>query len=174
MESVQISLCAALSANARKVDVSEFQVKPLGHRPRNPIFYFFFSQIRLLARTFYSRGTYYHKRKSESPVGKSNGLRHSVLKASQNMGCTATKFFYSLWSVKLISISLQRVVSHLVKFNSFMFMHKISSRVICVNRKQPRFLIYLKLNIYCKKNTRKKSNRNFNYCFEIKILLDFS
>ena len=83
----------------------------------------------------------------------------------------ATEFFYSLWSVTLISISLQRVVSHLVKFYSFMFMHKISSRVVCVNRKQPRFRIYLTYLLEKKERNRMDFS---NSCYEIKILLDFS
>ena len=42
--------------------------------------------------------------KPEIPVGKSNGSRHSVWKASENMGCDLRQcsFFYSFQSVQLI------------------------------------------------------------------------
>ena len=57
--------------------------------------------------------------KPEIQVGKSNGPHHFIWEASENMGC-----------------DLRR---HHFKYNSFIFLHKISTQVVCV-----KLMMYLK------------------------------
>ena len=68
-------------------------------------------------------------------VGKSNGSRISV----ENWAVIWDEsIFYSFKSLRLISdlgILCSRPFSHHVKSYSFMFLHKISTRVVCVNGK---------------------------------------
>ena len=71
----------------------------------------------------------------EIPVGKSNGSRHSVWEASENMGCDLRRASFPLLLVCLIDLDLfcSGSYSHVVKFYRFMVVHKISTRVVCVN-----------------------------------------
>ena len=74
--------------------------------------------------------------KPEIQVGKSNGPHHFIWEASENMGCDLRRcdainlFFYPFQSVQLIWIYF--VVGHSpntsIKFNRFIFLHKISTR----------------------------------------------
>ena len=71
----------------------------------------------------------------EISVGKSNGSRHSVWEASENMGCDLRRASFPLLLVCLIDLDLfcSGSYSHVVKFYRFMVVHKISTRVVCVN-----------------------------------------
>ena len=73
--------------------------------------------------------------KPEIPVGKSNGSRHSVWKALEKMGSDMRRASFQLLLVCLIDLNLfwRGSYSHLVKFYRFMLVHKISTRVVCVN-----------------------------------------
>ena len=80
----------------------------------------------------------------EIPVRKSNGSRHSDWEASENVGWYFRR--NAIFPVFLVSFQLIWIVlcgglfSHHVKFYSFMFMPKISTRVVCGNGKNPRTL----------------------------------
>ena len=73
--------------------------------------------------------------KPEIPVGKSNGSRHSVWKVLEKMGSDLRRASFQLLLVCLIDLNLfcRGSYSHLVKFYRFMLVHKISTRVVCVN-----------------------------------------
>ena len=90
--------------------------------------------------------------KPEIPVGKPNGLCHFFWKASENVavkwghfsrssaviGGDETFLLFSVCSTDL-DILCGSLISHQVKFYSFMFMQKISTQVVCVNAKPSRF-----------------------------------
>ena len=65
-------------------------------------------------------------------VGKSNGSRHSVWEASENMGCLLRRFL-----VCSADLDCSGSFSHHVRFSSVMFMHKISTWMVCLNGKHP-------------------------------------
>ena len=77
--------------------------------------------------------------KSETPGWKINRSRNSVWGSSENMGCDLCFFF--LFATFLLFLSVQLIwiytvagrSSHHGKFYSFMFLHKISPRAVCVN-----------------------------------------
>ena len=73
--------------------------------------------------------------KSEIPVGKSNGSRHSLWEASENMGCDLRRAIFPFLLVCLLDRDLfcSGSYSHLVTFYGFIVVHKISPRVVCVN-----------------------------------------
>ena len=76
-----------------------------------------------------NQGTYHlHGKSGNSEWHCSNGSRHSVCGASENMRCPAD-----------LSIHCSGSFSHHVKFYSFffLFLHTISSRLVCVNGKHP-------------------------------------
>ena len=74
--------------------------------------------------------------KPEIPVGKSNGSRHSVWKVLEKMGSDLRRASFQLLLVCLIDMNLfcRGSYSYLVKFYRFMLVHKISTRVVCVNQ----------------------------------------
>ena len=88
--------------------------------------------LRTLAGTYHLRG------KTGNSGSKIKWSRHSLWKASENMDCdlrrcNAPLFFCSA------DLNIQaRIFFHDVIFYSLMFMHKISTPVICVNCKYPR------------------------------------
>ena len=79
--------------------------------------------------------------KPEIQVGKSNGPHHFIWEASENMGCDLRRcdainlFFYPFQSVQLIWIYsvCSGLFTHHFKFNRYIFLHKISTQVVCVN-----------------------------------------
>ena len=77
-------------------------------------------------------------------VGKSNVLHPSFWRTSESMGCDLRggnfRTLFSLFCCFGYFIHCGGSFSQHVKFYSFIFMHKISSRVICVNGKHP--LVY--------------------------------
>ena len=79
-------------------------------------------------------GTYLYMGKPEIPVGKSNGSRHSVWKVLEKMGSDLRRTSFQLLLVCLIDMNLfcRGSYSYLVKFYRFMLVHKISTRVVCV------------------------------------------
>ena len=77
-------------------------------------------------------------KKGEIPVEISNGSRHSVWKASENMGCLLRWCIFSLFCLfSSFGCTLWHVVLPPRQIFWFMFMHKISTRVFCVNVKHP-------------------------------------
>ena len=77
--------------------------------------------------------------KPEIQVGKSNGPHHFIWEASEFMGCDLRRcdainlFFYPFKSVQLIlDLLCSGSFTHHFKFNRFIFLHKISSQVVCV------------------------------------------
>ena len=80
--------------------------------------------------------------KPEIRVGKSNGLRHFVWEPSENMGCDLRQCnFSSLFSLfSTFGYTLYCIVFPPRQFYSFMFMQKISIRVVCVDVKHPIFM----------------------------------
>ena len=72
-------------------------------------------------------------------VGKSSGLLHSVWEALENMGCNLKPSIFLLFSACSADLDVlgSGFLSYHIKFFSFMFMHKISTRVVCVNGKHP-------------------------------------
>ena len=77
--------------------------------------------------------------KLEIQVGKSNGPHHFSQEASENMGCDLRRcdainlFFYPFKSVQLIlDLLCSGSFTHHFKFNRFIFLHKISTQVVCV------------------------------------------
>ena len=79
--------------------------------------------------------------KPEIPVGKPNGLCHFFWKASENVGCDRRDETFLLFSVCSADLDILcgGLLTHQVKFYSFMFMQKIFTNVVCVNAKPPRF-----------------------------------
>ena len=80
--------------------------------------------------------------KPEIPVGKSNGLCHFVWEPSENVGCDLRQCnFSSLFSLfSTFGYTLYCIVFPPRQFYSFMFMQKISIRVVCVDVKHPIFM----------------------------------
>ena len=80
----------------------------------------------------------------EIQVGKSNVLHLFFWEASENMDCDLRGgnfcTLFSLFCCFGYFIHCSGSFSHHVKFYSFIFIHKISTRVICVNGKHP--LVY--------------------------------
>ena len=77
-------------------------------------------------------------RKPEIPVGKSYGSRHSAWEASEEaVFCDEVIFLLFLVCSADLGIVWSGSSSHHVKFYSFVFMHRISTRVVCVNCKHP-------------------------------------
>lgn len=75
---------------------------------------------------------------------------HFVWVSSENMGCDL--FFWVdaiFWVFLVCSVDLNKLCSgsysHHVKFYSFVFNDKDSTRVFCVNGKHPKFPLYLRL-----------------------------
>ena len=85
--------------------------------------------------------TYHLQGKIRNFSSKIKWLAYSVLEASENMGCDLRRCNFLRFSVCSadLDISCSGSFSHLVKFCSFTFMHKISTRVVCLNGKHPRF-----------------------------------
>ena len=74
-----------------------------------------------------------YMKKPENPVGKSNGSRHSVWESSENMDCDLRQ---------CNSADLDSTLQWVALPPRHMFMHKISTRVVCVNGKNPRCPFY--------------------------------
>ena len=80
-----------------------------------------------------SKGTFHLHGKPEIPVWKSNGSCDSVWEASENMGSDLGRINFSALFSQLFSwcwYTLWWFVLLLVKFYSFMFMHKISTQLV--------------------------------------------
>ena len=77
--------------------------------------------------------------KLEILVGKSSGLLCSVWEALENMGCNLKRSIFLLILVCSADLDVlcSGLLSHHIKYFSFMFMHKISTRMVCVNGKHP-------------------------------------
>ena len=77
--------------------------------------------------------------KLEILVGKSSGLLHSVWEALENIGCNLKRSIFLLFLVCSADLDIlcSGLLSNHINFFSFMFMHKISTRVACVNGKHP-------------------------------------
>ena len=77
-----------------------------------------------------------HEKNQEIWLEDRNGLHHFIWEASENMGCDfeAMKNFYSLKPVDLDILCSGLFFHHINKY-SFMFVHKISTWVVCVNSK---------------------------------------
>ena len=77
--------------------------------------------------------------KLEILVGKSSGLLCSVWEALENMGCNLKRSIFLLILVCSANLDIlcSGLLSHHVKYFSFMFMHKISTQEVCVNGKHP-------------------------------------
>ena len=104
----------------------------------------------------YHTGSAIYMRKPEIPVGKSNGSRHSVWEASENMSCDLMRCSFST------IFFCNRSFPHRVKFYSFMFMHKISTRVVCVNSKHSMSSHSQKSNLqWCYRKTNGKQRVAF-------------
>ena len=76
--------------------------------------------------------------KPEIQVGKSNGPHHFIWEASENMGCDlrwCNKFIFLPFPVCAADLDLlcSGSFTHHFKFNRFIFLHKISTQVVCVN-----------------------------------------
>ena len=98
------------------------------------------------------RGAYHLHGKTRNSGGKPNGLCHFFWKASENVAVKWAHFSRS-WAViggdetflvflvcsSDLDILRGSLISHQVKFYSFMFMQKISTQVVCVNAKPSRF-----------------------------------
>ena len=67
--------------------------------------------------------------KLEIPVGKSNGSRHSVWEASENMGCNMRRCYFLLFQVSLADVDRFYNNSHSrnLAFNCFMFIKRSAS-----------------------------------------------
>ena len=81
---------------------------------------------------------YYFTGKPEIQVGKSNGPHHFIWEASKNMGCglrRCNKFIFLPFSVCSVDLDLlcSGSFTHHFQFNILIFLHKISTQVVCVN-----------------------------------------
>lgn len=103
------------------------------------------------ARIVKTFSTYHLQGKIRNFGSKIKWLAYSVLKASKNMGCNLRRCNFLRFSVCSadLDISCSGSSSHLVKFCSLTFMHKISTRVVCLNGKHLRFYPLVQLRGFC-------------------------
>ena len=104
------------------------------------------------ARIVKTFSTYHLQGKIRNFGSKIKWLAYSVLKASKNMGCNLRRCNFLRFSVCSadLDISCSGSSSHLVKFCSLTFMHKISTRVVCLNGKHLRFYPLVQLRGFCR------------------------
>ena len=77
--------------------------------------------------------------KMEIAVGKFKWFAHSLREISENMGLDFRRWNISSFLVFLayLDVLCNWSFSHFLKFYSFIFIHKISSPVVCVNAMHP-------------------------------------
>ena len=78
-------------------------------------------------------------KKRKLPLENSNGSRHSLWEISENMGLDFRRWNISSFLVFLayLDVLCNWSFSHYLKFYSFIFIHKISTPVVCVNAMHP-------------------------------------